>query len=77
MGTAHSSVLGGERAGVIDCGLLLGGCIIPVTGMYVPGTGYIFGHHVYRGRRTIRHLTAGQFNVTGVPLFLVAFLVSS
>ena len=32
---------------------------------------------VYRCGRTIGHLTVGNFAVTGVPLFLVAFLVTS
>ena len=32
---------------------------------------------LYRCGRTIGHLTVGQFTLTGVPLFLFAFLVSS
>ena len=42
--TARSSALGEERAGVIDCGHSPGDDIIPDTGMYVPGTRYIFCH---------------------------------
>ena len=41
--------------------------------MHVPGT-YVYP---YRCGRTIGHLTIGEFTVTGVPLFLFAFLVSS
>ena len=35
------------------------------------------GFHVHRDGRTIGLLTVGDFTVTGVPLFLFAFLVSS
>ena len=36
-----------------------------------------FWRVLYRGGRTIGHLTVGEFTVTGVPLFLFAFLMSS
>ena len=36
-----------------------------------------FWRVLYRCARTIGHLTVGEFTVTGVPLFLFAFLVSS
>ena len=36
-----------------------------------------FWRVLYRCGRTIGHLTVGEFTVTGVPLFLFAFLVSS
>ena len=41
-GTAHSSALGEERVGVIDCGPSLGDYIIPDTSMYqVPGIFFV------------------------------------
>ena len=43
-GTAHSSALGEEGVGIIDCGPSLGNYITPDTGMYVPGTRYIYCH---------------------------------
>ena len=36
-----------------------------------------FWRVLYRCGRTIGHLTVGEFTVTGVPLFLFVFLVSS
>ena len=36
-----------------------------------------FWRVLYRCVRTVGHLTGGEFTVTGVPLFLFAFLVSS
>ena len=36
-----------------------------------------FWRVLYRCGRTIGHLTVGEFTVTGVPLFVFAFLVSS
>ena len=36
-----------------------------------------FWRVLYRCGRTIRQLTVGEFTVTGVPLFLFAFLVNS
>ena len=49
-GTAHSSAMGEERVGVIDCGPSLGDYLIPDTGKYVPCTSYIFRLHGINAR---------------------------